>query len=69
MCSMFVIFESAFSIMTQLKSDTNRMADETCMRLPTAECKADIDFITKTRNKVFFLLVSCASFSSRKSLF
>jgi len=28
---MFVIFESDFSIMTQLKSDTNTMADETCM--------------------------------------
>jgi len=26
-----MIFQIAFSIMTQLKSDTNRMADETCM--------------------------------------
>jgi len=32
MCSMFVICESAVSIMKRLKSDTrNRMVDETCM--------------------------------------
>jgi len=54
MCSVFVIFESAFSNMTQLKSYTNRMADGTCMpacawRL--RKLKRTLTLSPKTRNK------------------
>jgi len=54
MCSVFVIFESAFSNMMQLKSYTNRMADGTCMpacawRL--RKLKRTLTLSPKTRNK------------------
>jgi len=57
MISMFVIFENAFSIMTQLKSKTNRMADKTCM--PACICrlwklKQTLTLQPKTRNKKLF---------------
>jgi len=37
MYSAFVIFESAFSIMSRLKTDINRMADKTFM--PACVCR------------------------------
>jgi len=56
----FVIFKSAFSIMTQLKTDTNRMADKTCM--PACVCrlrklKRTLTLSPKTRNKELFCYV------------
>jgi len=70
---MFVICESALSIMTRLKSDTrNRMTDETWLRLPTTEIKADIDFITKTKkqkNALLFCWFVVYLFLAKKALF
>jgi len=41
----------------------------TCLRLPTTEIKADIDFIIETKKLFcFFVGVLCVFFSSRKSL-
>jgi len=70
---MFVICESALSIMTRLKSNTrNRMTDETWLRLPTTEIKADIDFITKTKkqkNALLFCWFVVYLFLAKKALF
>ena len=54
------IYESIFSIMKRIKSNTrNRMADETpdaCLRLSTTEIKANIDTIIKIKKKLIVLL-------------
>jgi len=71
----FVIFESAFSVMTRLKTDTNRMADKTCT--PACVCrprklKRTLFLLQKNKKqRVVLLFFWCVLhlFSSSKSLF